>query len=472
MIQVERHPAALRLLETIALALIVGLVVYWMAVRVVEGSASAFLAPFAILVLIIVRRPILGFYIYFFVVILVPYWVRVTWFPLFNSPLDIVALSTLGLAGARFLLLGKTLPRNRLLIPWFLSVGILALHVLFQHGPSSDLLLYRFLQGSVPFVLIVLLLETPRHTRNLLIAGVGAVCVMVFLWLPFMISFYISPWFEARVLGNSLLRACHSFPVPCAGTPASWLGIQGTTPVAVVAMIVPLLFSLTLSWPSTSMRRLFVLLLIACLVFIAFSTFFIKMGAALLGMAWVVWINRGKISKVRLMGLLILAVPFILLSPGPNIFSSGISQTIYQITTDTGRWGDILTGFQLFLSAPLTGIGGYFATWFTPDGTYLPAHSSLIMNAYKFGLPYMLALVTLFVVAALEVRWLLRQQLTARVRSIVTGFAGGFVVLLLLSTFNPAFGNITPDNIFWLFMGIASTWAWWLRRSSSARLIP
>ena len=167
-----------------------------LSIALTSDSMFPYLIPSILLVLLVLKRPILGFYFYFFILMLVPYWIRITPYTILNSPLDIIALSTIGIGIVYFILKGKQLHLDKLIITFSISVIIIFIHVIAQHGPSSFQLLYRLVQGSIPLMLIILLVDNPRHIRNILIAGIISVMAFVILWLPFMITYFFSPWLE------------------------------------------------------------------------------------------------------------------------------------------------------------------------------------------------------------------------------------------------------------------------------------
>jgi hypothetical protein len=175
-------------------------------------------------------------------------------------------------------------------------------------------------------------------------------------------------------------------------------------------------------------------------------------------------------KKGRVVLLALLLVALILVTPALNIFDLGISRAFEEVARGEGRWGEMNTSISIIRANPLFGIGGYFPGT-RVAGDYVPNHSFLFDWTYRFGLPFGFAMLFLFGTVLLEIRWLLKQQLTPRVRTITVGFTAGIVALIFLSIFNPGFAAIFTDNIFWLYAGIIATWAMWLRKNSTKILI-
>ncbi len=467
--RVREVPNAVRLAAIVGLGLAAIAWLHKSAEGGADRPAAALLVPFAMLAAAIIRQPLVGLYAYFSVLLLTPYWVRATNFPLFNSPTDIVGLTTLGAAIAYVALRSKKIPGSRVLLPWILVVLVLATHTLFQHGPDSDLLLYRFLRGSFPLILILVLVDRPAQVRGVFVAGMVAVVLLALLYTPFLIAHRINPLFETIAPPReSLLLA--SYDVAFDDTFVNDLGIRGVLPAWVVAIATPVMFSLALAWPSGRQRFRFGLVLALFFLMLFLSDVFLANAGALLGMGVAVVLLRKRISARRLAWVAGIVAIVLAVSPGLEVISGGVTQGVAEFESGTGRWGDLQGGYRLFLTSPWTGIGGYHGTFFRPDGLYLPGHSFFVDWTYKFGIFFLIPMVALVAVVAFELRWLLRKNLSPKTRSLAVGFAGAFVATMFLSILNPGLGSILPDTVFWLFIGIVVTWTRWLRRSPEAQL--
>ena len=464
-----KSPRSIQFTIIIVVLSIISLIV---PIALANNSMLPYLLPSALLVILVLTRPILGFYFYFFILMLVPYWVRAPKFRFLNSPLEIVTLPTIFVGSIYFIAKGKQIHFDKLLFVLCLLVTIMFLHVITQHGPNSFQLFYRFMQGSIPLILIILLVDNPRHIRNILIAGIGSVVALVILWLPFMITYFFSPWFESEIFANSLMRACHGFSEPCNSSIAGILEIGGPSRSWTVAMITPLLLNMALSWPSQRLKRVSIILISLCTLFLIFATFYLAIIASLIGILPILFAHWRKLIKVKaiaIIGAIILII--VILTPIDKIIQRGVDGSIAQLNGGSGRLNDIKQSIKLIIANPVTGIGGYLPGQRTSEGDYLPTHSTIFDWSYKFGIPFGISLLMLFMIVITQMIWLLRQNISPEVRCISLGMLGGILAILFLSIINPGLGSIFPDNIFWLYSGVASTWVIWLRRSHHNELI-
>ncbi|MBM4429714.1 MAG: hypothetical protein FJ026_05100, partial [Chloroflexi bacterium] len=144
---------------------------------------QVFLFPFLPLAALILLNPVIGLYLIIPVGHLVPYWVRVPT-PVFDSPLEVVALFTIGAGAASWALRRTVWPRSWLYVPLAISVLILAMAWILRHGPEADARLYIFLATLLPFFSVIWLIDSPRKARILLLSMILSLLVQVVaVWL-------------------------------------------------------------------------------------------------------------------------------------------------------------------------------------------------------------------------------------------------------------------------------------------------
>ena len=420
------------------------------------------------LIPIVAQRPIVGYYVFFPVLLLVPYWMR-TPFPFLNSPLEIMAVTTLALAIARFVRLKKSLPGTPLYFPWLLCLMILLAATVTGYGPDSGYLLYRLISGSWTFFLVLLLVETPHQARNVLAMAIGSVCVVAALWLPFMISFTLSQPIRG-VLTSSLLRY---YDPTFTGTLVSWLGVGGVNHVVVVALTIPVLFSLTLSTASSRLRRLSGLTVIVLVLFLFFALITVPILGAILGIGIVILLEL-KAARRRTLSrgliLLLLGGIVLALTPPAQLFWGHVRRG-FDFPGVEPRLLLIRSAIQVFLDNPIMGVGGYVSSYWTDDGTFVPSHTFLFTSAYQYGVVYLAAWLLIFGIVGRQAVWLLRQPLPSPARSVVVGLLASLIVTFCFAIIGSTPGDIHSSNYFWLFVGLIDTWVRWLRRSPNAPLL-
>lgn len=429
----------------------------WAGQEIASGSRLPFLVAFGVLAgAVLVKNPIWGFYLTYPLFFLVPYEALRFDFPFFDSPVEAIALLTLGIALARFVVQRRPLPTGLPYRPLAACAGVLAVFTVIGHGPDTGWYLYRFVQGLWPLYLAILLVETPRQARNVLIALFVSVVSFVFRYLPTLLSISSNaPQAEAPfVLARTMT--------------GSWQIYQ-----AIALVLIPL-FSLAMFGRQPRLRYLYGAAVVAGAFTVVGGTYLgamltFAMGITivlLLGtrLGWAQWRISAIVLVVAVVAVTCLSPPgrFLLnrlLNPWDDPNVSLRLRFIY------------IEGVQAFLESPLVGWGGYLRTYVTPGGHWLDGHSSFIPAAYQFGLVFIVPLFLVFRQVGQNYRWLLAQPLSHTERVLLVGTLAAFVTYLTFGIFAMTLFEASQDSVIWLFTGLTVVWRNWLSQGSQSRIV-
>lgn len=438
----------------------------------------AVLVAVAVAVLLFSIRPIFGLFVSFPLLFLFPSQVIDIEFPLFSSPLQIVVVGAAAIALARTLTQKKPLPSSSLYLPLLACLAVLGINWAMGRGPDAGLRVYRFVIGLAWLLLTLLLVETPRQARNLLIAVIGTTWTMAVLWLLLTVKFSLS---NVPLSANFSLAGAAWSPDFASSDPSGGLMRIGSTyDFMVIVMVLPLFVSLAF-WGSPRRVRWFSWLgMMVCVSLIVMGRFLISTSAIFIGIAAVILLGLryhllGRSNLVQILTILALLVGLLLLTPsGQGMLaelgeiSAGQSSSILGVRV---RLMIYQTGIALFRKHPLFGIGGYGRGGFVVSGIPVFGHSTLIESAYQFGLVYLIPLAVLIANIAAGYRHILRQPRRPNERVLVIGIASGFLVWLSLCAVNPVLGEPGPDSVFWTFVGLTIIWNNWLKTREDAQLV-
>ena len=468
------HAPYMKLLIAVAVALVAG-VVGW---RIATLPVFTVLAIAATVMLLFSSRPIFGLFVSFPLLFLFPSQVIDIEFPLFSSPLQIVVVSTAAIALARTLAQKKSLPPSSLYLPLLMCLAVLCTNWAAGHGPDAGLRVYRFVLGLAWLLMTLLLVETPRQARNLLIAVIGTTWIMAVLWLLLTVKFSLS---NAPLSAYFSLAGAAWSPDFASSDPSGGLiRIGSAYDFMVIVMVLPLFVSLAFWGSPRRVRRFSWLGMMACVSLIATGGFLISATAMLIGTAAVMLLGLryhllGRSNLVQILTVLALLVGLLLLTrSGQKVLTkareipAGQSSSLRDVRV---RFMIYQTGIALFREYPLFGTGGYFRGGSVVGGIPVLGHSTLIESAYQFGLIYLIPLTMLIVNIGAGYRHILRQPLRPNERVLVIGLASSFLVWLSLCAVNPVLGEPGPDSVFWTFVGLTIIWNKWLKTREDAQWV-
>lgn len=472
MIQAQQWSAARRLTARAAsiggvalAALLVG------RVTAIGGILPAMLVLGIVSVVTISFRPMIGMYACYVLLLFVPYTDARLDIPVFHSPLQMIALITVAGALLRHGASHRSLPRSRLYLPLGLVIAVYIMAAAVQHGDAPAVRAYDFLAGMWPLVLILLLVDTPRRARNVLLGMLSATVILTVLWLPGLIAlstaglnarYAVSPGATADTSAVSLLGAVGS------------LSLQ--TLVA-LALATPVLLGIGLSTPRWRVPSLLGFIVLG--VTISAATYASAVAALIVGTITTVGlfllpIGEGRPARIR--GALI-ALPVIILLAAIGLSLKPGRDVLDRLTNPTNdvsgnlRINSLEQGWHAFLEEPLIGQGAYNAYRVTPEGWALAGHNTFGVMAYEYGLLMLVPFLWMLWAMGRELICLLRGATTPVERGLGVGFLASLIAAIVTGFLTPTFAQVFQDTILWTLIGLAIVWNNWKAADPDARLI-
>jgi hypothetical protein len=463
-----------------AVAVAVATMILFMAIigrAIAMGTTVGFMISVAVMSLVVVAfRPFVGFYGCYVLLLLAPFSDQRIDLPIFRSPLQALALITVATAMARFPLAGRHTYKSRVYLPLAIVVAVFLAESIVGHGAASGTRFYNLVAGMWPLALVVLLVETPRQARNVLV-GLMATCVaLTILWLPGLLTLSES---KSGVLGNQMRTGVK---IGYAGNPGavSLLGAVGSLSVqtlVALALVVPVLLGVGMSARKGRVPALIGYTTISVTIFTA--TIASAVATLLVGTATVLLL--------------------IILRPSPDVYakSRGVAYalmvvmaiTAYGMATVPGhraferltdpkndlsgevRIYSLQQGWHAFLEQPWIGQGATDVYSYTPDGSALAGHNTWGVTAYEYGLIALVPFAWLLVAIGDELIRVLRSSRTALDTGISAGVLASFVAAFVTGFLTPTWMEVFQDTILWTFIGLAIVWNNWRASDPDAALV-
>ena len=438
---------------------------------VITAPEQTLFLPFLPLAPLILRNPVIGLYLLIPVGLLVPYWVRVP-LPLFDSPLEVAAIFTTVATMAYWARRRTAWPRTSLYWPLLACIVILGLGALLRHGLLAGSRLYFFAEGLLPFFLTVLLIDSPRKARILLLS----------IFVPLLLR-TLAVWPIALFYGGESGLVFRQTQIV-----DDWLywlwGFREGTLALTLSLLAPPIFALV----ALARRWRLRLALLALIVTGALLLTTYRAGLLNLVLTGIVVsalvpgrLRRRVVVAALLTGMLSLSIGMLgFYTPGVQALLDNWQSTVVALRAQDSIWIDRLWAlryaFEVFKRSPWTGVGA-MTSGSIPGvelrGQLVPlyGHTSIGKIAYEYGITLLLAWSAVFLVTG---RMLFRLYRTVRYgldRALVIGLLGTWVIMLVQALINNTLFLPTLMQIFWACMGLAVVWDEWLRRDPGARLV-
>ena len=435
--------------------------------------------PFLLLVPLILRNPVIGLYLLFPVGQLVPYWVQVP-VPILDSPFAVVGFTAAGAAIAYWATRRTAWPGTRLDGLLLLCAMILAAGALSGYGREAGWRLYIFGLTLLPFFLTVLLIDSPRRARILLL------CIFLPLLLRALALWPITLFYGGE--SGEVVRQTH-------GPGRDWLywlwGFRGANVPLTLSFLMPPVLALMVLAPRRRERLLLALLALVVAVALVLTT----LRAALLNlMLAAILVAALGPNRRRRRAVLIVLLPGIVwfgvvllasYTPGVQRLLELWQRTVSALTLDN-IWQDRLWflryAFEVFARSPWFGVGATTTlhastnpadNWVLIRGTwvFVQGHSSIGIIAYEYGIGLLLAWSALLLLTGWTLIRVYRATRHTLDRALVVGLIGIYVIVLLNALINAALHQTLPMQLFWGCMGLAVVWDRWLQRDPETRLV-
>lgn len=443
---------------------------YWVG----KGSYTLpFLLAIGILTLgFLLRQPVLGLYLSLVIMIVVPYGLMRLPFPLLHSPLSIIVTLTLAVGLAKQAYLKEPLPASNLYIPLLVWAAILLVFVLVKHGPDAPTRAASALTGLWPLALVVLLVDTPRKARNVMLAAIVPLLFVAFLWLPALISkgglssssFGYSSSDVRSMFSENAIRS--NF-----GGIMAYIGGGSWETFSMMALTWPLLLSLAF-FTEKKTRLLAGLAALLILAVVLLSSFGNALFIVATGTVFVVIFGARNLSPRSLALVLVVVILFVSIfsftASGRNMWDRVFSGKDPSIEGRQEAWSQ---GAKAFLANPFIGWGAHNDEYQTASGNWLQGHNGFLVAAYEYGLVYLAVIFFLFFIVLTNVLRLGRFKLRRNDQAIVIGIKALVATYILQFFFSGSLGIVTLDLLFWVFIGLVIVWLTWLKQGEDARLV-
>ena len=437
----------------------------------------ALFIPFLPLALLILTSPAIGLYLFIPIGQLVPYWVRAP-LPVFNSPLEVVALCTAIATAAYWARHHKAWPRSWLYLPLFVSASILGLAWFTGYGQEADARFYTFIVSLLPFFPVVLVIDSPRRARILLLSITLPLLIRAAAVWP-IVLFYGgesgSVFRQTQIIDDWLY----------------WLwGFRGANLPLTLSFLCPVILALMFLAPRKRLRIFLMLLALAitgALLLTTFRAALVNLGVAII----VVAVLGPERLRHRVLGFALLLGGLLVFVGLLGDYARGVQglldnwqNTVVDPLLRGNIWVDRLAmlrnDLEVFRRSPWAGVGAI-----TPvaHGSelgqvelesqifYLYGHNSISMIASEYGIALLLPWSALFLVTGWTLLRLYRAVRHSLDRGLVVGFFGIWAIVLLQAFINTTLFQILPMHIFWTCMGLAVVWNEWLQSSPGTRLV-
>jgi len=419
------------------------------------------------------REPIIGFYLSLVILVIVPFSALRVPFPLLHSPLSIMVVPTLALAIMHQVITRKPLTPSNLYGPMFVWVSLLVMFAMIKHGPAASTRLAWSIGGIWPFFLVLLLVDTPRKARNVLLAFIIPLLIVALAWLPALLStgglsrvtsVNYSAGTVRSLLSANALRGGAAILLTYVGG-ANWQAFS------IMAMAWCVLFSIAV-FGKKRIRWLAGFAAVLLLFPILLSTYGNALLIVALGAAFVLLFGIRRLTIKRI-GLVLVLLGLL----GGLLFFTASGQHAWQRVVSgkdpsiEGRKIAWKEGTEAFLSNPIIGWGAYTEEHQTQAGNWLLGHSGFLVSAYEYGLVYIAAIGLLFFVIAVDLFRLGKKSLSVTDRAIVIGIQALFATYIVQFFLSGSLGLVSIDIVFWLFMGLACVWLHWLQSGEEVRLV-
>ena len=444
---------------------------FYIGRAVITAPEQALFLPFLTLVPLILRNPLIGLYLLIPVGLLVPYWVRVP-LPLFDSPLAVVAFFTAGATMASWVSRRTAWPRTPLYWPLLACVVILGLGTLLRHGLLAGFRLYIFAEGLLPFFLTVLLIDSPRKARILLLS----------IFMPLLLR-TLAVWLIALFYGGESGLVFRDTRI--VGDWVYWLwGFRGPYIMSHLSLLAPPIFALMVLARRWRLRlTLLALVVIGALLMTTYRAALLNLVLAGIVVSALApdCLRHRVIFATLLAGMLGLGIGVLgSYMPGVQALLDNWQSTMAALRTQDSIWidrlGALRYAFQIFQMSPWVGVGAMTSGSIPGvqlQGQLVPlyGHTSFGRIAYEYGITLLLAWSAVFLVIG---RMLFRLYRTVRYgldRALVVGLLGIWVIMLVEAQINSVLFEPILMQVFWACVGLAVVWDAWLQRDPDARLV-
>lgn len=463
----QRPDPLARLVLPAALIMSVGM--GWLLAR---GGPRPVVAAFGLVAAIVIAyRPVIGLYACYPLLLLVPYGSFRLDFPIFHSPLQIVAMLTLGIAVVGALLNRGPLPRSRVFPAVGICIMVLAVYALAGHGPVAGERFQRFLVNLWPLALIPLLVRSPRQARNVLLALVGSMLGLALLWLPGLLTLARGDASVIRTAVGGLIQE-PTLTISLLGS----VGSLSYLTLVAMALVAPVLLALGMARPRRVLWLGGYAALALTVLAATYASAIVTLVVGTLVVVAILALSPARRGGPRSHGLLVVflsVVPLLLFASALPVTQKTIARLLHP-TLDVGASVHLLAltqGLHAFLSRPLTGFGAFDVAVVSPTGWLLAGHNSFVVMAYEFGLVLLLPFAWLLVRIGRDYLGLLRRANLGVERALAAGLIASFTAAIATAFITPVFGDVMQDSVIWTLAGLAIVWNCWKRTDAQASLV-
>lgn len=412
--------------------------------------------------IILLRTPILGLYISYFILWTIPIGnLRMNLPIFFRTPLNVVCLITAISALARAIKLHRGLMPSRLYTPIIICVTILGMYTFLGHGTDTGNYLELMIKGMWPFFMILLLVDTPKKVRVLLTTAGTAVFIQVFLILPSQIA-----QVNALRMGHNVYLRMAGMAVEKGGVLPSVFGGVASQTSYTYALVAPIFLSLYLMIPKKQkwIRRFSILGFVAMSISIMLAGYLRGVLGLCLGaivvLRMIPHLTNRKSMKWVLNSLIIvmLLTLFFKYTPGGEQATTRI--------TNYGKDSSIVArlwmygkAWSAFLESPLFGWGFNSNGYVTPGGHLLFGDAGIIFICGSFGILFFLPLCLFLWRVWNLLATLAHFQLATLERALLIGFMGTYIVYVAENIIEGwSFGTLPYDFVMWTIIGLITIW--------------
>ena len=441
-------------------------------------SAGFMLAVFITGIVVVAFRPLAGFYLCYALLIIVPVTDQAIDFPIFHSPLQAIAFMTIGAALLRFPNSGRRVPRSSIYLPLAVVSSLYVIFTLTSHGDAPAIRLYDFVAGLWPLILIVLLVETPRQARNVLLSMCATCVGLTVLWLPGLLALSQSKSGQlgAQIRAGRKIAGFEANPgaISLLGVFGA-LGVQTLVSLALVAIVLLGLVVGTRKWFWPSLFGFIAIALTVFTATIASAVATLSVGVvAVIVFFAIPSANESLIHKahsvVRLVLVAVLVTAVGLSTPPGQRALERLTNPRNDVSGEV-RLNSLETGWHAFLESPWIGLGSVDFYRLSPGGYPLAGHNTFGVMAYEFGLLMLIPFAWMLFTIGRAFWRLLQTATTQSEAGLAAAFLACFAAAVVTGFITPTFGQVFQDTILWTLVGLTIVWTEWRREDPDAVLM-